>query len=606
MRFRGREIWLAGYGVVLACTLMQAADGPFTQQGPKLVGTGETGFAHQGTSVALSADGNTAIVGGYSDNGQAGAVWVWTRTAGVWTQQGPKLVGTGAAGNALQGISVALSADGNTALTAGVGDEFGNGAVWVWTRSGGVWTQQGPKLVGTGAIGPSVTQGRSLALSADGNTALIGGPQDNGIDGAVWVWTRSGGVWSQQGPKLVGTGAVDVGSQGSSVALSADGNTALVGGLGDNTGRGAVWVWTRSGGVWTQQGPKLVGTGALGSATQGGAVALSADGNTALVAGQRDDEFHGAVWIWTRSGGVWTQQGPKLIGTGAVDRAAQGSSVALSADGNTALVAGLGDNSDAGAAWVWKRSGGVWTQQGAKFIGMGSNGNAYQGNSVALSANGDTALVGGPLDNGGDGAAWVFTAPATCSSRALRTTSWSACNPPRTGKSYATYRADLVNPGTALASARATLRSLDPFSIRAVPGQDYLSFGPAPNNGQVTSGNTFSIIVDPNVPVDFTKLEWTFETAPAAPFADAGPDRAVIAASTVMLDARGSTNPSGTGTLTYSWKFTSRPPGTRTVLFWETSITPMFVADVPGTYVLTLTVSNSVGSSSANVTITVQ
>jgi hypothetical protein len=74
------------------------------------------------------------------------------------------------------------------------------GAAWVYTRSGGVWTQQGSKLVGTGAVGNAV-QGISAALSADGNTAIVGGPIDNGRSGAAWVYTRSGGVWTQQGLK---------------------------------------------------------------------------------------------------------------------------------------------------------------------------------------------------------------------------------------------------------------------------------------------------------------------------------------------------------------------------------------------------------------------
>jgi hypothetical protein len=97
----------------------QLALAQFTQQGPKLVGTDATGAAQQGLSVAVSADGNTAIVGGPEDNSNTGAAWVFTRNAGVWTQEGPKLVGTGAAGTAGQGISVALSADGNTAIVGG-------------------------------------------------------------------------------------------------------------------------------------------------------------------------------------------------------------------------------------------------------------------------------------------------------------------------------------------------------------------------------------------------------------------------------------------------------------------------------------------------------
>jgi hypothetical protein len=152
-----------------------------------------------------------------------------------------------------------LSADGNTAIVGGAADSSGIGAAWVFIRNGGVWTQQGPKLVGTGAVG-AAQQGNSVALSADGNTAVIGGNIDNANAGAAWVFTRSGGVWTQQGAKLVGTGAAGAAGQGFSVALSADGNTMLSGGIADG-GLGATWVFTRSGGVWTQQGSKLVGTG---------------------------------------------------------------------------------------------------------------------------------------------------------------------------------------------------------------------------------------------------------------------------------------------------------------------------------------------------------
>ena len=389
----------------------QLALAQFTQQGPKLVGTGAVGqLVEQGFSVALSADGNTAVVGGLNDNGGAGAVWVFTRSNGVWTQQGNKLVGTGAVGTARQGFSVALSADGNTALVGGLGDNSFAGAVWVFTRRNGVWTQQGNKLVGTGAVG-TADQGVSVALSADGNTALVSGVGDNSLAGAAWVFTRSNGVWTQQGNKLVGTGAVGTAKQGFSVALSADGNTALVGGRGDNSFAGAVWVFTRSNGVWTQQGNKLVGTGTVEIAEQGASVALSADGNTALVGGPGDGDT-GAVWVFTRSKGVWTQQSNKLVGTGALGTANQGVSVALSADGNTALVGGPGDG-DAGAVWVFTRSNGVWTQQGNQLVGTGAIGVAEQGWSVTLSADGNTAVAGGLSDNGGDGAAWVFVQPIT-------------------------------------------------------------------------------------------------------------------------------------------------------------------------------------------------
>ncbi len=397
----------------------------FTQQGPKLVGTGAVGgLVEQGYSVALSADGNTAIVGGNGDDRDAGytfdvgAAWVYIRSGGVWTQQGAKLVGTGTAGSYVhQGTAVALSADGNTTIVGAPHDNSGVGAVWVFTRSGGMWTQQGAKLVGTDAVG-SANQGQSVALSADGNSATVGGPQDNSGVGAVWVFTRSGGVWTQQGAKLVGTDAVGSANQGQSVALSADGSTAIAGGALDNLSAGAAWVYTRIAGVWTQQSAKLVGTGAVyapiavGPVEQGVSVALSADGATAIVGGPGDYPI-GAAWVFTRSGGAWTQQGAKLVGTRAVGFSHQGVSVALSGDGNTAVVGGAADN-PVGAAWVFTRSRGMWTQQGAKLVGAGAVGSSVnQGSSVALSSDGSTAIVGGPGDNSGaSGAAWVYARAA--------------------------------------------------------------------------------------------------------------------------------------------------------------------------------------------------
>jgi len=394
----------------LLCCLVSVTNAQFTQQGPKLVGTGTIGSGWQGLSVAVSADGNTALLGRPNDNGSTGAVWVFTRSTGVWTQQGGKLVGTGASGNAGQGWSVALSADGNTALVGGVYDNGKVGAAWVFVRSGEVWSQQGNKLVGVDAIGQS-WQGFSVSLSADGNTALIGAYTDNSDMGGAWVFVRSGGVWNQQGGKLVGSGASGPADQGTSVALSADGNTALVGGLADNGHSGASWVFTRSDGVWTQQGSKLIGSGAIGTAGQGCSVALSADGNTALVGGNDDNGLVGAAWVFTRSGGSWSQQDSKLVGGGAIGTTVQGLSVSLSADGNTALLGGPYDNNGVGATWAFVRSDGIWSQQGSKLVGSGATGFAFQGAPVAVSSDGHTALVAGYNDNGGLGAVWVFASP---------------------------------------------------------------------------------------------------------------------------------------------------------------------------------------------------
>jgi FG-GAP repeat len=404
LSFRSRPL-LAAFFVFAGLTITQAQ--PQTQAESKLVGTGFVGPAEQGWSVALSADGNTAIMGGLVDNKLTGAAWVFTRNDGVWVQQGSKLVGTGAVGQAGQGFSVALSADGNTAIVGGPYDNSHMGGVWVFNRNGGIWAQQGSKLVGSGAIGSAV-QGVSVALSADGNTAIVGGTQDNSNSGAAWVFTRGGSVWSQQGSKLVGTGAVGIATQGSAVALSADGNTAIVGGASDDSHTGAAWAYRRTGLEWSQDGSKLVGTGAAGRAGQGFSVALSADGNTVMVGGLGDDSSTGAAWVFAHSSGAWTQQGTKLVGSDGVGMVRQGHSVALSADGNTAVVGGPYDNSYAGAAWVYRRNGIVWSQEGSKLVGA-AVGRAEQGYSVALSADGNTALAGGIADSRIIGAAWIHS-----------------------------------------------------------------------------------------------------------------------------------------------------------------------------------------------------
>ncbi len=386
---------------------------PFIQLGDKLTGGGETGSGQFGVSVALSADGSTALIGGYRDDGSKGAAWIFTRSGAGWSQQGGKLTGSGATGNAQFGGSVALSADGKTALVGGFLDAGGKGAGWVFTRSGAAWNQQGAKLTGNDESGNGLF-GASVALSSDGSTALIGAFDDDSGKGAAFVFARSGTTWTQQGGKLTGGGETGAGSFGVSVALSSDGSTALIGAYYDDATKGAAFVFTKSGTTWTQQGGKLIGSGETGTAEFGTSVALSADGSTALIGGGADALAKGAAWVFRRSGTAWNQQGAKLTGTGESGNGQFGRSVALSADGSTALIGAYYDDATKGAAFVFTRSGTTWTQQGDKLTGMGQSGNGRFGGSVALSADGSTALIGAYYDDATKGAAWLFnSAPPT-------------------------------------------------------------------------------------------------------------------------------------------------------------------------------------------------
>ena len=409
---RVRPSRLFGALVLISAALLfssQLALAQFTQQGPKLVGTGAVGAAEQGFSVALSADGNTAIVGGLGDNGVAPGRRGSSPAAAV---SGPSRAASWSAPARLeaarQGISVALSADGNTAIVGGPGDNANAGAAWVFTRSGGVWTQQGSKLVGTGAVGTAAARhlrravrrrqhrhrgracdntdtsgrrGSSPAAAASGPSRATSWSAPARLEAPSkaapsrcpptatppsWAGLATTAAPGRRGssPAAAVSGPSRATSWSAparleppikaiSVALSADGNTAIVGGANDNSDAGAAWVFTRSGGVWTQQGSKLVGTGAVGARpTRPSPSRCPPTATPPSWAGLATTASPGRRGSITRSGGVWTQQGSKLVGTGAVGAAQQGISVALSADGNTAIVGGPDDNG-IGAAWVF-------------------------------------------------------------------------------------------------------------------------------------------------------------------------------------------------------------------------------------------------------------
>jgi len=385
--------------------------GPFVQQGGQLH-DGENGKSF-GASVAVSSDGSTAVVGSPGAEEGVGAAWVFSRSATGWVQEA-RLSGSGESGTGQFGASVALSADGGTVL---VGAPYGAGAaggVWVFTHSGGGWSQQGPELSRSEEIGPGQF-GSSVALSADGNTALVGGWLDNNEVGAAWVFTRSGESWAQQGPKLVGSGTCGLPTMGNAVALSADGNTALVAGFFD-CDKGAVWTFARSGSTWSQQGSKLRASGEIGKGFFGSSIGLSADGETAVIGANEDNGNAGAAWAFRRSGASWVQQGGKLTGGGERGTGYFGSSIGLSADGSTALIGGMRETTGFdGSAWVFAHSGSTWGQQGGRLTGSGEGSEALQlfggggfGRSVALSGNGALALVGGGHTSGLVGGVWTF------------------------------------------------------------------------------------------------------------------------------------------------------------------------------------------------------
>jgi hypothetical protein len=269
-----------------------------------------------------------------------GAAWVFTRARSSWTQQGQRLTGAGEVGAGNFGSSVAVSSDGNTVLIGPRSDDGNVGAAWVFKRSGSTWSQEGPRLTGAGDIGLGQF-GSSVAVSSDGNTALIGAPGDRGSFGSASVFRRVGSRWIQHGPKL--TSPRTTTAFGQVVALSGDGSTALIGSpYGD-----VAWVFVHVSTTWREQGTELTG-GPGPSGLFGASVALASDGNTALIGDPAAHSFLGAAWTFTRRGSTWTRQ-QALTGTGESSAGWLGNSVALSGDGNAALIGALNDAPSPGA-----------------------------------------------------------------------------------------------------------------------------------------------------------------------------------------------------------------------------------------------------------------
>lgn len=398
---------------------------PLVQAGSKLTGNDEAEAGMLGTSVALSADGSTLLVGGPRDaNPDRGAAWVFVREGSLWVQQGSKLTGAEApedAGEEEQcaeespeeaeecafGNSVALSADGNTALVGGPSATATPGSAWVFTRSGTTWTRSA--VLPSEGVGVGGRFGKSVALSADGATALVGDPSAASQRGNALVFTHGGSGWMLDAT-LADAELSHLAHFGRSVALSGDGATALIGGPGDSSYQGAAWVFTRGASSWNQQTGKLTGTEEVGQARFGKSVALSGDGTEALIGGMNDAGNLGAVWPFARSGSSFVQQGAKI--KGAPDSEPRfGYSVALSGDGSVGLV-GSPRAETTGLVTVLARTGSSWQKAAEQLAGREEAGKGWAGAAVAVSQDGTVMGVGAPRDNARRGAAWIFTGSA--------------------------------------------------------------------------------------------------------------------------------------------------------------------------------------------------
>ncbi len=379
---------------------------------------GETGDAY---GLVTAIDGDTVVVGaGYDNDGAingTGSAHVYVRTGSGWTLQA-KLTASDAAANDHFGVSVAI--DGDT-LVVGAhfdGDTiFNSGSAYVFVRVGDTWSEQA-KL---NASDPAFQSYFGFTVSLDGDTALVGARGSNmgsNPNGAAYVYVRSGTVWTEQ-QKLF---AADGGSEdnfGYSVSLSGD--TAIVGAFGDDdfgANTGSAYVFTRTGVTWTQEA-KLFGSQTDNSDRYG--IAVAVDGDIAVVGAYNDETYpgggnilnNGAAYVFGREGGIWTEQA-RLTTENANTGDSFGQPVAV--DGDTIIVGSRSDDSacpgdigcNSGAAYVFVRTSNDWVLRSKLGVGITAAGDQF---GIGLAIDGDNAVVGANLDddtNLNAGAAYVF------------------------------------------------------------------------------------------------------------------------------------------------------------------------------------------------------
>jgi len=325
-----------------------------------------------------------------------------------WLEQDKLLASDGAEGDRF-GFSVSI--DGGYAIVGSPWDDDNgqnSGSAYIFTRSGTDWTQQAKLLASDGAEGDDF----GVSVSIDGDYAIVGAYFDDdngGGSGSAYVFTRSGTVWTEQAKLLASDGAAgDLFGR----SVSIDGDYAIVGAFRDDDNgetSGSAYVFTRSGTTWTQQAKLLASDGTAGD--QFG-YSVSIDGDYAIVGVYRYDDngdWSGSAYVFNRSGTDWTEQA-KLLASDGAEGDDFGCSVSI--DGDYAIVGAYhdGDNgSNSGSAYVFTRSGTVWTEQAKLLASDGAAGDMF---GYSVSIDGDYAIVGVYRnDDNGDwsGSAYVFT-----------------------------------------------------------------------------------------------------------------------------------------------------------------------------------------------------
>lgn len=376
-----------------------------------------------GYSVALSGDASTVLIGAFAASesgiGAVGKAYIFTSTNGTWSASpSATFIDPGLQPLDKFGNYVALSTDGSTALIGG-----GNMIAYVYEKVNGAWSGtpsavlNDPDPSDGGPYGDCF--GCALALSADGSMALIGasGASINGVSGVgrVYVFTRNNGIWvSTPAATLSDPGTVKGDDFGSTVALSADGSIALIG-TNHLFSAGRAFIYTQNGGSWNTA-PVATFNISGKDDYEGSSVALSASGNQALIGAGGVSNGTGIAYIYTAPKNIWPESPTATLNNPSPTTDNHfGGAVALSSDGDTAMIQATYSVN------VYAQSGGQWPSLPSISLSNPNSPNDALGiSSLAVSSNGDSVLVGA-------------SSPGNC---VLPPPNPVPCNPPGPGQAF--------------------------------------------------------------------------------------------------------------------------------------------------------------------------
>jgi hypothetical protein len=360
----------------------------------------------------VSISGKYAIAGALHDDDDRGAAYIFERSATDWMQQTKLTASFPAAGDQF-GSDVSISGD-NAIVGADRNDYNGpwSGATYVFQRTNSGWIQQDMLVPSDGNVGDRFGN----AVSISGNYLIIGAywDDDNGANsGSAYVFRKDVTGWVLEAKLRASDGAKD---DWFGYDVSINGSYALVGAVLDNhdgANCGSAYIFRRDGTNWVQQ-TKLVAENGQAGDEFGGSVSLS--GKYAVIGAIGNDdtgEDAGAAYIFVRSGDDWTQQARLVPSDGAAGDQF-GNSVSI--EGNYAVVAAHLDadmGAESGSAYIFKREGQSWAQQ-AKLTAPDGNSNDFFGQGVSIDSS--YVIIGAPYndDKGSNsGSVYIFRRTGT-------------------------------------------------------------------------------------------------------------------------------------------------------------------------------------------------